>query len=133
MKYCADTWYVLMLFRGDAKAIDLLKEAKIGKTEIIIPLVVYTESIRKLFQLGLPKQKILEFYEILATSRNISIVPLDRDIAMETASISHTFSLSIIDSFVAATTRLYSCDALLTADTDYKPLIKKKYLRTVSW
>ncbi len=53
--------------------------------------------------------------------------------AKEAAKVSLTNSLHLIDSLIAATCKLTGCDALLTADSDYKPLVKKKYLKVTSW
>ena len=58
---------------------------------------------------------------------------LDLNIAEEAAKLSHSSDLSLVDSIIAATCKLNGCDALLSGDTDYNPLIKKKYLKVTSW
>lgn len=133
MRYCADTWFILALFSNDATARSIISDAKTGRCELIIPVVVYTESIKKLMQRGIPTKKILDFFDMAESSRNISVVPIDRAIAREAATVSLTYAVPLIDAFVAATCRLLACHVLLTADRDYSLLAKHKYIKTRTW
>ncbi len=133
MIYCADTWFVLALFSGDDKAVKLVEEADSGKTTILIPIIVYAESIRKLLSRGESMKKIEYFYEGIKECVRIKIVALELDIAEEAAKISYSNSLSLVDSIIAATTKLLWCNILLSQDTDYNVLVKKKYLKVSGW
>ncbi len=50
MKYCADTWFILNLFEKDIKSVNILQEIKYGKANLVIPIAVYAESVKKLLQ-----------------------------------------------------------------------------------
>lgn len=58
---------------------------------------------------------------------------VDKAIARETARVSLTYSIPLVDSFVAATAKLLGSDAVLTADSDFKLLDKKKYVKSKAW
>ena len=133
MKYCADTWFLLNAFSKDTKALVLIEETKRDKTRILVPVVVFAETIKKLMQRGATKEVINTFFAGIESSDKIELIVADKSIAKEAAQISLTCNVPMIDSFVAATCRLYDCDALLSADSDYQLLIKKKYLKVMSW
>ena len=50
MYYCTDTWFLLKLFGKDNKAKTILEGAEVGKDWVIIPIISYAETIKKLFQ-----------------------------------------------------------------------------------
>ncbi len=133
MKYCADTWFILQAFAKNPKAISLLEETKIGKARIIIPIIVFTESHKKLMQRGIPQELIDDFFEGAETSQKIELVLIDKAIAKEAARISYSYSVPLIDSLVAATSKLTGCNILLAGDSDYDLLVKRKYVKMQSW
>ncbi len=133
MLYCADTWFILKLFEQDAKALELLQNTKYGKDRIIIPLVVFTEGTKKLLQWGISQERINTFFDYIEASPHIILVFPNKDLATRTAHISLTFSLSIMDAFVATTAIMNNCEILLTKDSDYDLLKKKKYVKVQSW
>ena len=133
MQYCADTWYLLKLHAKDQGAMDILYKARDGKDVIIIPLIVYAEATKKLFQKGLPKEKVNQFFDAVETSEKVQINYPDKAIAKEAAHIALTHSLSLMDAFVAATSKLTGCHSLLSADSDFSPLTKKGYIQVRSW
>ena len=133
MRYCADTWFILAVFAKEAHAIALIEETKRGKTRIIIPVIVYAEATKKLMQKGIPLDIIEEFFEGVEASEKIELVLIDKLIAQEAAKVSLTFHVPLIDSLVASTTKLTGYDVLLSGDTDYENLVKRKYLKVFSW
>jgi len=133
MLYCADTWFILKLFEEDIKAIELLENTKYGKDKIIIPLVVFTEGTKKLLQKSVSQERIDLFFQEVEASQNIILVYPTKELATKTAHISLSFSLSIMDAFVATTAILMNCPILLSSDADYDILKKKKYLKVQSW
>ena len=133
MKYCADTWFILQLFAKDSRSLALIKEARYGKAEIIIPVIVFAEATKKLLQRGIPFSFIDQFFTFVDASEKIEVSVLDKVIAQEAARISLSFQLPMIDSLVAATAKLSDCSILLTADSDYHLLIKRKYFKMQSW
>jgi len=133
MKYCADTWFLLTAFGKEQKATTLVEETKKGKARIIIPVVVFAETIKKLMQRGASREIINMFFSGIESSEKIEIAIADKATAVEAAHISLAYNVPLIDSFVAATCRLTGCDVLLSADTDYKLLVKRKYLKVQSW
>lgn len=126
MRYCVDTWFLLALFDKDQKAIGILENAKYGKDWILIPLVVFAETIKKLFQRGIPEQKITEFFEAAEASEKVQIMYPEKEIAKEAAKISLMYAVPMLDSFVAATAKISHCDILISGDSDYSLLAKKK-------
>ncbi len=133
MRYCSDTWFLLSLFARDKKSEAILENSKNGKDEIIIPIVVFAEATKKLLQQGISQQKVSSFFEMVESSENVRFLYLDKAIAGEAARLSLTYNVPLIDSFVAATCKISGCDVLLSADTDYRPLVKKSYLKVQFW
>ena len=133
MRYCADTWFIIELFAKNLKALQYIHDAKIGKTRIIVPIIVFAEATKKLLQRGISQQIINEFFSGVEASEKIELVLLDKAIAQEAAKISMSFSLPLIDALVAATSKLTGCDALLSGDEDYTLLVQKKYLKRESF
>lgn len=133
MRYCADTWFILSLFNEVEQSVRILRETKEGKSHIIIPMVVFAESTKKLLQRGVSQATIDLFWEGVEASEKVQLLMLDRSIAQEAAKISLSFNVPMIDSFVAATCKLTGCHSLFAADSDYIPLVKRKYLKIQSW
>lgn len=133
MKYCADTWFLLAFFGKDENAINLFQEIKFGKSNLIIPISVYAETFKKLLQKGFSQIDIDEFFLNVESSDKIKFLLIDRNIAKEAAKISLSNDIHMLDSFVAASYKVSSCDYLLASDSDYDSLIKKNYLRLKSW
>ena len=133
MKYCADTWFILEVFEGVPKAINLINETRTSTSSVIIPIIVYSEAIKKLMQKGFSDKVIEEFFFGLELSKKINFIVPYKEIAKEAVKISLTNNLPLIDSFVAATSKLMECDILLAKDSDYKILEKKKYLKIMNW
>ena len=133
MKYCSDTWFILKLFEKDIKALNLLNEVKYGKSSLIVPIVVFAEAIRKLLERGIPQTNVDQFFNSMELSNKINFLIVDKNIAKEAAKISLSNDLSLMDSFVAASCKLSDSNLLLAADSDYKHLIKKNYIKLHSW
>ena len=47
MRYCADTWFIIELFAKNPKALQYIHDAKIGKTRILVPIIVFAEATKK--------------------------------------------------------------------------------------
>ncbi|MBI2136677.1 PIN domain-containing protein [Candidatus Woesearchaeota archaeon] len=133
MKYCADTWFILKLFKKDPKALAILNDAKDGKSRIIIPIMVYAEARKKLMQEGCSAAIIGQFFTGVEMSNKIGLMLIDKRIAEEASKISFSYSVPLIDSFVAATCKLTDCNILLADDCDYELLEKKRYLKVQRW
>ncbi len=133
MRYCADTWFLLALFGQDARSLAILDGAKHGKDWIVIPLIVYAETIKKLSQRGIPLEKVDGFFDAVESSEKIQLLYPDKLIAREAAKISLSHAVPLGDAFVASTAKLTGCDVLLSGDTDYALLVKRKYLKVQSW
>lgn len=133
MRYCADTWFIIELFAKNPKAVQYIYEAKTGKTRILVPIIVFAEATKKLLQKGISQRLVDDFFSSVEASDKIELVLLDKAIAQEAARISLSFNVHLIDALVAATTKLTGCDALLSGDDDYTLLVKRNYLRRVSF
>ncbi len=133
MKYCADTWFILQAFAKNGNAISLIEETRKGKVRIIIPIITFAESHKKLMQRGISQKLIDNFFEGVEASEKIELILIDKAIAGEAARISHSYNVPLIDSLVAATSKLTGCDILLSEDSDYSSLVKSKYIKTQSW
>lgn len=133
MKYCADTWFILKAFENDVIGKNIIEEARLGKTQIIIPISTFAESTKKLMQQGVSFQAIELFFQGIESTEEIIIVNLDKTIAQEAAKISLSNDLAMLDAFVAATAKIIGCEYVLTKDSDFKHLIKKRYIKVKSW
>lgn len=133
MRYCSDSWFILSLFNEVEQSMRILQEAKEGKTQIVVPMVVFAESTKKLLQQGISQSTISLFWAGVEASEKVKLLIIDRTIASEAAKVSLTFNVPMIDSFVAATCKLTNSHVLLTADSDYRLLVKNKYLKVQSW
>ena len=133
MRYCCDTWFLLSLFNEDPKSVQILEDTKKGKAFLIIPMVVFAEASKKLMQKGVPQSTIDLFWSGVESSQKVALIPMDRSIGKEAAKISLSFNVPLIDSFVAATSKMTDCHFLLASDSDYGLLVKKRYLKVQSW
>ncbi len=133
MRYCADTWFILALFQKEAHSRLIFEDARQGKSRIMVPIVVFAEATKKLLQKGVPKSVVDQFWGGVEASEKVQLVPADKSIAQEAALVSLAHGVPMIDSFVAATAKLTGCDLLLSGDTDYSILAKKKYVKVQSW
>ena len=133
MKYCADTWFILKAFENDEMGKKIIEEARLGNAQIIVPISTFAESTKKLMQQGVSFQAIELFFQGIENTEEIVIVNLDKNIAQEAAKISLSNDLAMLDAFVAATAKTIGCEYILTKDSDYKHLIKRKYIKVKSW
>lgn len=133
MKYCADTWFILKAFENDEMGKKIIEEARFGKAQIIVPISTFAESTKKLMQQGVSFQAIELFFQGIENTEEIIIVNLDKNIAQEAAKISLSNDLAMLDAFVAATAKIIGCEYVLTKDSDFKHLIKRKYIKVKSW
>jgi predicted nucleic acid-binding protein len=133
VKYCVDTGFLLATYQKDAKAMEILDGVRAGKDYCILPALSYAECIKKLIQRGVSEDIILGFLSHLMASPKFSFIPVDEAIAREAAKISLSSKLALIDSCIAATCKMTACNVLLSSDSDFAPLIKRKYLQVQSW
>ena len=133
MKYCSDTWFILKFAEDDTKAAELIRSVRFEKDELIIPIIVVAESFRKLFEKGIPEHKIESMFNELQLIQKVNIVGLDREIAKESAKVSHANKVPLIDSIVVATGKLLKCHYILGKDDDLKRLQKRKYVNLKFW
>jgi len=133
LKYCSDTWFLIKLYEKEEKAIEIIKEIRFGKGRLIIPAVVYTETGRKLMKRGVSLKDINAFFENLFNSNKIEFIVIDKSISDEVIKLCNSFNIAIMDSFIAASYKLFDCDFLLSGDSDYDLLVKHKYLKRKSW
>jgi predicted nucleic acid-binding protein len=133
MRYCADAWFILKAFENDPRGIGIIHEARLGKAEIVVPMSTFAESTKKLMQQGVSAEAIELFFQGIESTEDIVLVNLEKNIAQEAAKIALSYNLSMLDAFVAATARIMGCAYVLTKDTDFKLLVKKKYMKIKSW
>lgn len=133
MKYCSDTWFILKLFEKDSKSMDFFGEIASGKNILIVPVIVFSESFKKLMQRGISEKLIDSFFESVDASERMEIIFIDKLIAKEAAKVSMTYSVPLIDALIASTAKLTDCDFVLTDDEHFKTLERKKYIKTKSW
>ncbi len=133
MKYCADTWFILKVFEKDQQGAQIIEDTKLGKARIIIPISTFAEATKKLMQGGVPYSVIELFFQGVESSEKVTLISLEKDIALEAAKIALSYNIAMLDAFVAATAKTMGCEYVLTKDTDFKPLIKGNYLKVKSW
>ncbi len=133
MNYCADTWFILKLYLQDSRAKQIILEVLQNKAHLALPILAYAEAIKKLHHNGVSSAIISDFFDTLTSSEKINIINLDQDIAREGALLSLHNNIPMIDALIAASAKNYNCSVILTADMHYQPLVKKKYLQTLSW
>lgn len=126
MKYCSDTWFILKLFSKDEKAKQIIKNVKYGKDELFVPMIVVSESYKKLMQKGVREKRINQFFDSLELSSKIEFIPSDKKIAKEAAKMSLSQRIPLIDSIIATTSNLLGCHFVLTAGQHIKNLKKIK-------
>jgi predicted nucleic acid-binding protein len=133
MKYCADTWFILKLFKQDLKAQNILREVRVGKDELIIPIIVIAESYKKLYQQSVSDRDVEAFIDNIEVIEKVSIIPIDKSTAKEAAKVSLSNNVPMLDSIVAATAKVLICHFVLSDDSDLKKLHQKKYIKIKSW
>jgi len=133
MKFCSDTWFMIKLSEKDTKALEIKRSIIDGKDRLIVPSIVITELFKKFMKKGKRESDMDNFLRNLTASEKVKIIFLDEAVAREAAKVSITFNVPIVDSIIAATCKLSDCDKLLTDDSDFKILHKRKYLKVESW
>jgi len=88
---------------------------------------------RKLFEEGTSEHVIQTIFNELELIGKVQFVSLDKQIAVESAKVSHSHKIPLIDSIVAATGKLLKCHFILGKDEDLEKLQKKKYMKIKSW
>lgn len=131
MRYCADTWFILQLFAKSEKAFSILKNVKYGKDLLLVPFIAVAETYRELSRRGTKQKDIDMFFDALFASAKIQFVSPDIEIAKESARISVSYNLPLIDAVVVSTSKLLGCIAL-SADSHIKSL-HKKYVEVQGW
>ncbi|HLD05269.1 MAG TPA: type II toxin-antitoxin system VapC family toxin [Candidatus Nanoarchaeia archaeon] len=133
MRFCTDTWFLMKIFANDQKARDLVRRADEGKDWILIPLIAFAEMTKKMMMEGISQLKINEFFNDIERVEKVKMIYPSKEIANEAAKVSLSYKLSLLDAFVAATAKNTGCDVLLSADSDYRLIMKQKYLKVQSW
>lgn len=133
MHYCADTWFLLILFGKDSHAREILEGIKTGKDWLFIPYITYAETMKKLFQQGYSENDIKSFFELLENTKKVRFISAEKSISQEAAKISLSFDIPLIDAFIAATAKVTNCNILLAKDSDFDILKKRNYIKTQSW
>lgn len=133
MRLCADTWFLLLLSEKEPKSLDLLRGVISGKDELVVPMIVVSETYRKLFERGASEKLIESIFGELEQMNKVQFVPIDKQIAIETSKVSFSFKVPLIDSIVASTSKLFKCHFLLGKDEDFRFLQKKGYVRLKYW
>ncbi len=133
MNYCADSWFLLELIHGALKANAIFREVKERKSRIVIPAVAIAETTKLLLHRGKTRSDVVSFFTSLDQSDKISIVSLDKNLAIAAGAISISYGVPLIDSIVATTAHTHQCEILLAKDSHYAPLIKKKYVKLHNW
>ncbi len=124
---------MLELSESKAKALQIFKDAKEGKSHIIVPAVVIAETMKQLLHRGKKRAGVELFFDSIEQSEKIRIISVDKAIAMEGAVISLSYGVPLVDSLVAATAHIHQCDMLLAKDAHYTPFVKKKYIKLHNW
>jgi len=133
MKYCADTWFLLLLAKGDDKACELMNRVAEGKDELFIPSICIVELTRLLIRIGRAKSKIKKIIEYFSDSENITIENLDEELAYLSGRLSASYNIPTVDSVIAATHIVNKCDFLLSADKHFLKLERDKLLKLMKW
>lgn len=123
---------MIKLATKDAKALDIKRNILEGKDALYLPTIVITELFRKLMQKGKREAEMEGFLNNLTASEKVKTVFLDENIAKEAAKLSFSHNVPTVDSVVAATCKVSSCDRLLSDDKDLKKL-HRKYLQIEFW
>ena len=84
-------------------------------------------------QQGASQDIIKVFLEYIEPSEKIEIIEIDTLLAVEAAKISLTYGLAMMDAFVAVTCVINGCNVLLSGDSDYDSMVKRKYVKKMSW
>jgi len=129
MKYCLDTWFLVKLSEKDPKAIKILKGSK---NTFVIPSVVILEITKIGLQRGIKKKTDSLISQLLVT-KNIEIISCNTEIAKKAGEISGNYGIPTVDSIIAATTISTKCHKLLSEDSHFDKLHKKKLIKKQSW
>lgn len=99
-----------------------IKEAKVGKLELIIPQIVIFEIAYALTKAyGFGKEEVIKGLKKIITAKEFRV--LDKEIFIQVLDIYKLHKVSFSDCFIAAFARQSSAD-LFTFDNDLKKLVK---------
>ena len=94
-----------------------------GKAEILVPAVALTEVVRFVLREAGEATAL----EVAAQMQQRTVIPLDRDVALEAARLGVVHRLPLADSIILATARLHAAE-VWTQDADFDGLDDVHYV-----
>jgi predicted nucleic acid-binding protein len=92
-------------------------------SEIIVPIIILYETWKKISRERGEDKAI----ELVAQLKRYKIIPLDEELSISAAKISHENNFAMADSIIYATAKKYNA-TLWTQDSDFKDLENVKYI-----
>ncbi len=119
-----DTGFFVKLLEGHDGAKEVYERVVSGEITGVVSVITVLE-LRRLALRGVVDW---EAYELLENGWSImfQIEPVDRELAIEAASVSHGTGLPTADAIIYTTCRRARCKWFYTTDSDYKIITKKK-------
>jgi len=111
-----------MEYFSDSPQAVLFKKPIEDTKRLIVPTICIYEVFKKILQFTDEKKAL----EVVAVMRQGEIVPLDDQMALSAANLSHTFKLPMADSIILAAAQEYKA-LLWTQDSDFKDFPNVKY------
>ncbi len=109
---------------ADGPNADFFAEPLSNLTELIVPTICIHEVFKSVL-----RQKGEDIaLQILAVMEQAHVIPLDSQIALLSAKLSHEHKIPMADSIVLATARKYNA-TLWTQDSDFRGLPGVKYIK----
>jgi predicted nucleic acid-binding protein len=93
MKYCADTWFLLELYKNSEEAVRIFRSVLEAKNKIVIPTVSIMELLKVSIMKGEKLSKIESLVKELKATQKVQVVVLDEELAKGAAKISVNFSI----------------------------------------
>jgi len=119
-----DTGFFVKLLAGSSEAVDVYGEIVRGEVIGVVSVIVVFE-LRRLALRGLVDRAA---YEVLERNWPVlfQVESVDRELALEAASISHESGLPSADALIYATCKKAGCDRFYTADLDFEVVSGKR-------
>jgi len=117
MKLFFDSSIIIETFKGNERAVNIIKKIKNFETDIYINEIVFSEVT---YQLTV--RKSFELDEIFNFLNNFLFLNSDFALILKAQNYMKKYNLKPNDSIIAATVKYYNLDYLATLDNDYENL-----------
>ena len=127
MRIGLDTGFFISLYQGNEETAVLWQKFVDRDEELLVCVLSGYEFFRVLMRRGEPMNELEEFWETIEAA--CEVIPVDGKTVREAAKLENTYHLGGLDSLILAVLLGNGCREILTTDSRWKPISKKKRVK----